>query len=215
MATEIFELDLSDCAPAVLRLEPFISPERRARAARARRESDRLLQLGAELCVAAAQGVPLPLSLCYEEGGRPFLPSHRPMSLSHSGTRVICALSQQAVGVDLEQISRMRPSVAGRYLSPEEQAATAPLQGAALQQALCRLWTRKEAYLKYTGEGLRRDPRSICVLSQIPAAQPSAVLTTLPPQQDFLISLATAHPDSIRRHSISVEELLQLLDLKG
>ena len=86
--------------------------------------------------------------------GRPFL-SRRPtlpvlhFSLSHTDGLAVCAVSDSVVGVDAEPLLRAAPKVAQKYFSAEEQQFTALGGG-----NFARLWTLKEAYGKFTGEGV-------------------------------------------------------------
>ena len=70
------------------------------------------------------------------------------------------------IGVDLEDPSRL--GFAGFdavALTPAEQAHLAGLAGKALLQERARLWARKEAWLKMTGDGLNTAPETVNVLS--------------------------------------------------
>lgn len=88
---------------------------------------------------------------CGRPHGRPRLPGHDlTVSISHSADRVLVALAVGApVGVDVEEVSsRVDPGeLAGQVLAGEESAPTRP-------DFFC-YWTRKEAVVKATGDGLR------------------------------------------------------------
>ena len=75
-------------------------------------------------------------------------------NLSHSGNIVICAVSDREVGCDIERI-REAPKATGRMFTPEEKKALECLEGEDYNREFFRLWTKKESYLKMTGEGLR------------------------------------------------------------
>ena len=82
------------------------------------------------------------------ENGKPYAEGGC-FSISHSGERVVCAVSERAVGVDVEKIRPTPARVAERYFSDGEKQL--------LQQdsdAFWRIWTGKEALCKLTGEGL-------------------------------------------------------------
>ena len=97
---------------------------------------------------------PLP-ALARTPLGKPYFPQRPDLqfSLSHSGPLVLCALSSRAVGVDIEQI-RPRGQALPRYALTAEEYAQFQAQGGDWP-AFYNLWTRKEAWCKYTGQGLR------------------------------------------------------------
>ena len=74
-------------------------------------------------------------------------------SLSHGGDWVLCAVSDCPVGVDVE-LPRCTMEVARRFFCPEEVSVLETLEEEAQKDALCRMWTAKEAFLKALGGGL-------------------------------------------------------------
>lgn len=89
--------------------------------------------------------------------GKPYFPQRPDLqfSLSHSGPWVLCALSRRPVGVDIERI-RSRGEALPRYaLTPREYDRYTQAGGD--WPAFYALWTRKEAWCKYTGQGLGRQ----------------------------------------------------------
>lgn len=92
--------------------------------------------------VRTAQGKPYFLSL-----------PHLHFNISHSKNLMLCAVSQKPVGVDIEDIRPRRDSLPEYALSPAEFAEYQKLGGD--WPAFYILWTRKEAWCKYTGQGLR------------------------------------------------------------
>lgn len=98
------------------------------------------------------------LTYRYGEKGKPYfrdLPYY--FSLSHSGDYVFCALSTEEIGADIQQHRRQlkednRRRLAERFFSEEEKRA---LEASGERGELFyRLWTRKEAFGKLTGEGV-------------------------------------------------------------
>ena len=73
-------------------------------------------------------------------------------SLSHSGNAVLCALDRHPVGADIEMIHRRGLEHLLTVFSDPER--TSIEQAASPELYFTRLWTRKESYLKLTGEGL-------------------------------------------------------------
>jgi 4'-phosphopantetheinyl transferase len=102
---------------------------------------------------------------CGEPHGKPRLPgSGLGLSLSHSGERVVVAVARGTpVGVDVEQAAdSIDPDeLAGSVLTEGEAAALAALPAVERRAAFLAYWTRKEAVLKATGEGLRTPLRDV------------------------------------------------------
>lgn len=119
---------------------------------------EELAEGGLEVCTVPLllKEIPEPMPLEYGcgEHGKPYLinsPWH--FNLSHSGDYVLCALSRREVGADI-QIERKKnvKKIAERFFSEEENRMLK--QSEDENADFFRLWTRKEAYGKLTGEGL-------------------------------------------------------------
>ncbi|MBR6381780.1 MAG: 4'-phosphopantetheinyl transferase superfamily protein [Lachnospiraceae bacterium] len=86
---------------------------------------------------------------CFAEEGKtmPFF------NLSHSGRYLALALSRREVGIDLQETARKADfkALADRFFTPAERSK---LGESPDPEAFYRLWVRKEAYGKCTGEGL-------------------------------------------------------------
>ena len=99
------------------------------------------------------------------EKGKPYaLAQTAEFNISHSENMVICAASSLPVGVDIEKIRPVNLKTAKQFCSddellclfghkPSENEFTAVSEGEILKRFF-RLWTKKEAYGKFTGEGL-------------------------------------------------------------
>lgn len=83
-------------------------------------------------------------------------------SLSHSDGWVACAVSETLpLGLDIQKCRSIPARFYAPYLTPEELAATPDTP-----EALCRMWSRKEAALKWLGTGWTQEARrSLSVLS--------------------------------------------------
>lgn len=112
--------------------------------------------LGAELLLAAALqelGGPMPpLEISCGEGGKPRIAGGPEFSLSHSGERVLCALSDQKVGADIQQLRPYNPALVRRFFTAEEGAWLEEQRERDLAFSL--LWSLKESYVKLLGSGL-------------------------------------------------------------
>lgn len=144
-----------------------LSSQERERAARyaARRERERFVVARGLLraILSSALGVePQSLEFLYSPKGKPSLGgalarSGLQFNLAHSGALAVFAVARdRIVGVDVEQL-RPVPDLSDlikRYLSPGERAELKKLDGAAELRGFLQIWTRKEAWLKATGEGI-------------------------------------------------------------
>lgn len=96
---------------------------------------------------------------CEQPHGKPRLPgSGLELSLAHSGDRVVVATALGTpVGVDVEQDGRTvdPDTLADTVLTGTERAALATVPTSQRRTAFLTYWTRKEAVLKATGDGLR------------------------------------------------------------
>ena len=92
--------------------------------------------------------------------GKPyFLTGDLHFSITHTKTRVFCALSDKAVGIDAEDLNRkVSPSLAEKILSPNEYAIYEATPDEEKNEILLRLWVMKEAEVKCSGLGLRGYP---------------------------------------------------------
>lgn len=100
-------------------------------------------------------------TLSYEVNGRPFLSDRLcDFSITHTQNHVFCAVidgeEPSRIGIDAEDLDRPDFSnleeMATRWFSGNEQKA---FLASPTKETFLRLWTRKEAYVKYTGEGLK------------------------------------------------------------
>lgn len=111
-----------------------------------------------------------PLQIQMERGryGKPYLPQYPGLhfNLSHDEDMFLCGVSFTAeIGVDIEAIVEMddSKSIAERYFTEQERLLLEDLTGPAYHQGFFRLWTRKESFIKGTGEGLSRELKSFDV----------------------------------------------------
>ncbi|MGM9606766.1 MAG: 4'-phosphopantetheinyl transferase family protein [Oscillospiraceae bacterium] len=104
-------------------------------------------------------------------GGKPVFSRcpDRHFSLSHSGSLVLCALSDHPVGADIEVIRPRSEKLPAYVYKGAEYDRFLALGGG--WDAFYTLWTETESILKYTGEGLkalrRADLPAGCILSNL------------------------------------------------
>lgn len=133
-----------------------LSQYRQEKLARTRNPRTYAQSLGAELLLLAALqelGGPMPpLEISCGEGGKPALKDGPAFSLSHSGERVLCALSDKPVGADLQKLRPCNPALVRRFFTAEEGAWLEEQRERDLAFSL--LWSLKESYVKYRGSGI-------------------------------------------------------------
>lgn len=97
---------------------------------------------------------------CGGPDGRPILlggPGGPHFSLSHCAGGTLIGVADVLVGVDVERLpGRRTVELCLARLHPRERAELLRVSRAELPLEFCRLWTRKEAYLKALGTGLGR-----------------------------------------------------------
>lgn len=150
-----------------------LTPDERDRADRFRFAEDRIRWARARArtreILAARTGVPA-REVTWREGphGKPELEGSGGLhfNLSHAGPLLAVALSTGgAVGVDIEVVEPLSDMerVAARVFSDEEWEPAGSLGDAARLRYFYRLWTLKEAVLKYLGTGLSLSPTAVAL----------------------------------------------------
>ncbi len=130
----------------------------------------------------------------YAEGehGKPVFANHSELhfNLSHSGTLVACALCDAPVGVDVQQIVKLRRSLVNYTMSEAEISRLDAMESVEEQELFfTQLWTLKESYAKATGRGLTHDFPSF----EVTKTGEAIPLTELIPSATFkLINLPNA-----------------------
>ena len=102
------------------------------------------------------------------EEGKPALAGGGPQfNISHSGERVVLAVADEPIGVDIEgprTVSDAR-ELAARFFAAEERQRVET--AADVQATFLEIWTAKEAVIKATGRGLAHALDSFVVHPQI------------------------------------------------
>lgn len=153
--------DLKEYKAVYSRIPDF----RREKADKFKFMKDRICSVGAWglLQYALAQmGIDCDMGVSYNEQGKPYF-TDRPdinFSLSHSGNIVMCAISENPVGCDVQQIGRNDKyikRIADRFFGRCENEYLNSLAENEKDDAFYRIWTIKESYVKALGDGLSKD----------------------------------------------------------
>ena len=170
-----------------------VSPQRADYALRYRREHDQRLSLAAWLllqeALKAEYGIPAVPDFVYGAHGKPQLKGHPTIhfNISHCTYAALCVVSDKPVGCDVEAIPEELDRDLCRYVfNEEEQQAILHDDNPPLAFAI--QWTRKEAFLKLTGEGLTNDlPHILCS----PQAQQASFQTHIVPEKSYVYSICS------------------------
>lgn len=161
----VWSIDLRVDAATVARLTAGLSPSERAWAGRFMVERDRrrfvMARSALRVLLGGYLGVPPgELAFVYGAHGKPALDgAHAALgfNVSHSGeVAVVAAGWDRAVGVDVEAWRSLPDlaALAARVFAPAERAVLDALAEIDRPAAFFRCWTRKEAFIKATGQGL-------------------------------------------------------------
>lgn len=111
-------------------------------------------------------------------------------SVSHSGSYWVCAVSNAELGIDLQRYQSCRMElIAKRFFHPKE-AAWVKGKG---REAFFLVWTAKESYVKFTGEGITDDFAAFSVVDDkgnIDVCN-HAVLQHIPFLEDYALCICT------------------------
>lgn len=148
------------------RLIPLLSEDERQRSQRlcfAQDSRRYILCRGLLRCILGRylNTAPQTLVFSYSSTGKPEVQNSAGLqfNLTHSENLALIGIARdRATGVDLEYVQPVAAMqrVIKRICSPQEQAIFATLSKDAQLAAFYTCWTRKEAYLKATGEGFGR-----------------------------------------------------------
>jgi 4'-phosphopantetheinyl transferase len=225
-------LDLPSEAP--VRLAAILSNQERERATRFRFETHRGRFIAARAVlrsILAAQLDCAPNELQFEYGpnGKPtlaarFVESGLSFNLAHSEDLALIAVTRLGpIGVDVEQNRPVTDvdELVARFFSQRESALFQRLPHTQRNTAFFNLWTRKEAWLKATGEGIAHslnrvevtflpgEPAQLLGLPEGPEVKSNWALRELTPATGFVG--AVAFPDlqfSICNYQFVIPELL-------
>lgn len=118
-------------------------------------ENTDILFLEEDELLAVLQKPPFSFSYEYGEQGKPQIVNFpKKFNLSHSGDYVVCGVSNGEVGVDIQKWVSYKERTAERFFAKEEWELLQEKDETERTELFYRLWSRKEAYGKYTGQGI-------------------------------------------------------------
>ena len=85
-------------------------------------------------------------------------------NISHSDNAAILAISNQNVGIDIQKVNSNTKNIANRFFTRDENVYLSSLDNDLKNDAFFRIWTIKESYIKFSGNGLRTPLDSFNVI---------------------------------------------------
>lgn len=150
---------------------------------------------------------------------KPYLVSspHFHYNLSHSGEWVVCAVDQQPVGIDIEQIKPIELDIAKNFFTTAEYNRLMEADEAQRLEQFYQLWTLKESYIKAVGQGLsipldsfsfRHENGDDRFTLETPAPEPYHLTATrLPP--NYVMAVCAMEEAAIDPVAVNEQELLE------
>ena len=176
-------IDLFDLDAAL----PLLSEERRMKVMRYRGELNRKCSAAAYVLLRRAlneeYGIEEKPIFAIGEHGKPHIVGHEDIhfNLSHCREAVACAVADEPIGIDIESVHRYNEQLARYTMNDSEMEEI--LSSERPDIAFTRLWTRKEAVLKLTGEGLRTNMKDVL-------SGREDITTTVSPDERYVYSVA-------------------------
>jgi 4'-phosphopantetheinyl transferase len=191
---QLWLVDLEGPAP----YRDVLADDERERAARFHFERDRRRFIAARTALREVLGRylqrdPAALAFAYAERGKPSLTGDGDgaleFNLSHAQERALLAVRRAGpLGVDVEYVPRTLEweGIAARCFCPGEIRSIGDRPAPARPGRFFELWTRKEAVIKATGEGLGAPLTEI----DTTIAPPGWFLESLVPDDDYVAAVA-------------------------
>ncbi len=136
-----------------------LSDKRKSKAERLYNKNDALLSATAGLMMKKVLGVTEDGMVRYGEHNKPYLEQGPFFSISHSRRYSVLAVSENEIGIDIEMHEGPNEKLCKRCFTEEEQKFVG-----LSEENFLRLWTAKEAVLKFLGTGFSYAPKNFSVL---------------------------------------------------
>lgn len=155
----------------------LLSEEKKKRIKHFRFDIDKKLCMYSELLlkIIASQALNISINdilIKKERYGKPYLRGYKNFcfNISHTRSAIVIAVSNVSVGVDIEKIRKPEMKIASRFFTQTEQSYVNEFTEKA-DKRFYEIWTKKEAYIKYTGKGLMTSLKSFDVFDKIISKQ--------------------------------------------
>lgn len=146
----------------------YVPEKKREKLLKFKREEDRIRGLVGELLVryiiVKKMGIKnKKINFLCNYYGKPYLEEIDGIkfNISHSGKYVICAISEEDVGIDIEEIGKIDSSILELVLCKEEEEEF--LRAEDKNRFFYSIWTLKESFIKLIGKGLSIPLKSFAI----------------------------------------------------
>ena len=165
MRIKIFD-HMDQCTEAeVQRMLPLVSAQRREQALRYKHTFGRFCCLRSWLMLQELIG---PFAdWTYNEHGKPFIEGGPYFSISHCKNGIAVAVNDEPIGIDIEHIRKADESLIERTMSEEESQRLMANSQELRDRDFTRLWTQKEAVVKWMGTGIQSFEQLQTILSDL------------------------------------------------
>lgn len=193
---------------------PFLSENRLERAAGEKNPAVRGRTIFSyallRLALAEAFGIYAPPEFVYGKHGKPFLREYPNVffNISHAAHAVLCAVSEQPVGADIQDIRLLKTDISRKICTPGELEQLGCAKDK--NRELCRLWCIKESFGKLTGKGFSEgfteiDTERLTLEKKLFFCE----------ENGFFISGCTEAPERTEIQRVTEKELMQRLLTAG
>ncbi|MBD7912364.1 MULTISPECIES: 4'-phosphopantetheinyl transferase superfamily protein [Clostridium] len=138
----------------------FVDKDKRKKIQKFRRDEDKIRSLVGEalarIKICEKLGCKnFNIKFEHNEYGKPYIKENIEFNISHSGSYVIVAIDDCALGIDIEEMKEIEfEGIAKGYFDESEYNWIINHDKEKQKKCFYKLWTLKESYVKYVGKGL-------------------------------------------------------------
>jgi len=195
---------------------PLLPLYRRTKAEAFTKEEDRNLSIAAHILLLYGlerEGIKLnDLGFEYNSFGKPYFAGDERIqfNLSHSGFGVACAISDEAVGVDIQKTIPVREPMLKRVCSTQEVMLVMASENPSIE--FTKLWTMKESYLKAEGKGISKALAGINFINTgNNTAYRDGYFLTSCIGEDYTVTVCSRKEGNNLFEEVLIEDLLKVL----
>lgn len=142
-------------------LYSFLPPSRKQKVDKTKDEQTKKIQIVEYYLIKKHLGLLSQKDFSYNKYGKPYILGEKHFSISHTKTALVIAISDNEIGIDIQEISKPSERLIKKVLNESEmqqvQKSTSP------SKEFTKLWTKKESYVKYNGTSIFNKTRDILI----------------------------------------------------